>query len=128
MDEEVREIQRRRRLVVNHFVIHGHATAAAGSAAALAQVPGGDEAALTVITTSMTGSLCANYKVLSAALVVAYMGIISGGLLGKMAASYLYRWIPVAGNLINAGVTFALHEGQGWLIAALLEKEIHTCF
>jgi uncharacterized protein (DUF697 family) len=107
MDTEEREVRRRRRLVVNHLVIHGHATAAAGSAAVLAQVPGGDEAALTAITVSMVGSLSANYKILSAGLVLAYMGILSGGLVGKMAASYLYRWIPAAGNAINAGVTFA---------------------
>ena len=126
MDAEEREVRRRRRLVVNHLVIHGHATAAAISAAILAQVPGGDEAALTAITVSMVGSLSANYKVLSASLVLAYMVVISGGLLGKMGASYLYRWIPFAGNAINAAVTFALHEGQGWLIVALLEKNIHT--
>lgn len=126
MDAEEREVDRRRRLVINHLIIHGHATAAAASAALLAQVPGGDEAALTAITVSMTGSLSANYKVLSAATVFAYIGIISGGLIGKIAASYLYRWVPFAGNAINAGVTFALHEGQGWLIVALLEKNIYT--
>jgi uncharacterized protein (DUF697 family) len=116
----------RRRMIVNHLIIHGNSVTAAGSAAGLAQVPGGDEAALTAITTSMVGSLCGNYKVLSAGLVLTYLAIISGGLLGKVGVSYLYRFVPFLGNAINAGVTLTLNEAQGWLIVVLLERGIYS--
>lgn len=121
---EATQYHRRRRMVINHLIIHGHASGAAASAGLLAQVPGGDEAALTAITSSMIGSLCANYRVLTAGVLISYLGILSGSLLGKMGASYLYRWVPGLGNLVNAGVTFSVHQLQGWLVVALLERGI----
>ena len=132
LEEKKKEVQiryekeRDERMVMNRFIIHGSALGAGGSAGLLAIVPGADEAALTAITALMTGALCANYNKLSRSLVFTYMTLLSGALLGKMAASYLYRWIPFVGSIINAGVTFMLHEGQGWLIVSFLEKGLYS--
>jgi len=120
------EEQKRERMVINQLIIHGSAFGAAGATGALAQVPVGNEAALTAITTLMIGMLCANYNKFSRQLILTYLGIISGALLGKSAASYAWRFFPGLGNIIEGVVTFALHEGQGWLIVALLEKGLYS--
>ena len=114
------------RLILNHFIIHGAAATAGTSALVLAQVPGGDELALTAVTTAMATALCKNYNKLSRQLVLTYLSLISGSLLGKMGASYLYRWMPFLGNVINCAVTVSLHEAQGWLIVSFLEKGLYT--
>jgi len=110
------------RMKKNHIIIHTSATAAAASAAALAQVPGGDEAALTAITLGMAGALCNNYGSMETSIISACGAQAVGAAAGKMASSYLYKWIPGAGNAINAAVTFALHEATGWSLVAMLEK------
>jgi len=120
------EQQKKERMVINHWIIHGSAFSAAGATGALAQVPGGNEAALTAITSIMIGMLCANYNKLTRQLVLTHLGIISGALIGKSAASYVWRYFPGVGNIIEGVVTFALHEGQGWLIVAFLEKGLYT--
>ncbi len=114
------------RLMLNHFIIHGAAATAGTSAFVLAQMPGGDELALTAVTTAMTTALCKNYNKLSRQLILTYLSVISGSLLGKMGASYLYRWMPFLGNIINCAVTVSLHEAQGWLIVSFLEKGLYT--
>ncbi|MCZ8098408.1 MAG: 50S ribosome-binding GTPase [Burkholderiales bacterium] len=126
--EELRRYdqEKQERMVMNHWIIHGSASGAAATGAALSQVPGGNEAALTAITTLMIGMLCANYNKLSRSLIWSYLGIISGTLIGKTAASYAWRFFPGVGNIIEGVVTFALHEGQGWFIAALLENGIYS--
>lgn len=118
--------EKKNRLLLNHFIIHGAATGAGSSALVLAQVPGGDELALTAVTVTMTTALCKNYNKLSRQVVLTYLNIISGALLGKMGASYLYRWVPFLGNIINCVVTVSLHEVQGWLIVSFLEKGLYT--
>lgn len=123
-EKKLLDIETKERLIRNHYIIHGSAVIASGSAFALSQVPGGDEAALTAITSLMIGSLCANYGKLTSAMIGVYLGIVSGSLVGKMVAAYLYKWIPWAGNAINAGVTFSLHETQGWVIVSYLENGI----
>lgn len=117
---------KKERMVINHWTIHGCASSAAGVGGALAQVPVGNEAALTAITTFMIGMLCANYNKLTRVIVLNYLGIISGALIGKTAASYAWRFFPGVGNVIEGVVTFALHETQGWLIVAFLENGIYS--
>jgi hypothetical protein len=59
-------------------------------------------------------------------LVLTYLGILSGVLLGKTAASYAWRFSPGVGNIVEGVATFALNQGQGWLIVLLLEKGLYT--
>lgn len=132
MDEKLAEQaikishERKNRLLLNHFIIHGAATGAGTGALLLAQVPGGDELVLTGITVTMTAALCKNYNKFSRQLVLTYLNVISGTLIGTMAASYLYRWVPFLGNIINCAVTASLHEIQGWLVVSFLEKGLYT--
>lgn len=118
--------EQKSRLLLNHFIIHSAATGAGGSALVFAQVPGGDELILTAVTVTMTVALCKNYGKQSKEVVLTYLNVISGELLGKMGASYLYRFIPFLGNIINCIVTVTLHEVQGWLIVSFLEKGLYT--
>jgi hypothetical protein len=113
-------------MAINHFIIHGSATVAAGCARVFTQMPGVEEGSLTVITVGMTAALCANYNQLSKAQVFTYLTVMSGYILRTMAVSYLYRWIPFLGNIFNSAVTFSLHETQGWIIVSFLEKGLYS--
>lgn len=110
------------RMKSNKIIIHGCALTAATTAAALAQTPGGDEAALTALTLGMTAKLCSNYKDASISIFAPLAAQILGKLLGETAAKYAIKWIPGVGNAANAAITFSLHETTGWALVAALEK------
>lgn len=114
--------EHKKRMKRNKAIIHGSAVTAAGAAAALAQVPAGDEAVLTTITLGMTGALCANYENASLAAFAPIASQIFGKVAGEAALKYALKWIPVAGNAANAAITFSLHETTGWALVAALEK------
>lgn len=92
----------------------------------MAQVYGGQEVALTGITTLMAGTLCVNYQAFDKSLVATFLSVLSGSIIGKTIASYAWRWLPGWGNAIEGAVTFGLHETQGWIIVSCLENGLHS--
>ena len=120
------EKNRRKRLVKAHFIVHGAASGAAAWAFANAQIPGSDEAGLTIITSTMAGSLAFLYGINEAKLVLAMASVALGSALGERTAAQLHKYIPLLGNYTNATSTFALHEGTGWLLVAALERYLVT--
>lgn len=97
------------------FIIHGFAVAHAAAAALLAQTLVGDEAVLTALTIAMIMSVAringANW---SMGETLAFLGVFIGTYVGTRGATFLVKWIPFAGNWINATVTFGTTEVLGW--------------
>lgn len=116
------ESENKKRMRKNKWIIHGVATTAAGTAAALAQTPVGDEAALTGLTTGMAAALCLNYDNASLGAFAPIASQILGKLVGEAALKYVIKWVPGVGNVANAAITFSLHETTGWALVAALEK------
>lgn len=111
------------RMKNNKLIIHGCATVAACSAAALAQTPAGDEAVLTALTTGMVARLCLNYEDASLAIFTPIAAQVFGKVIGEATAKIILSWIPYVGNAANAAITFALHETTGWAMVAALEQQ-----
>ena len=88
----------KKRMRRNHLIIHGCAISAAGAAYALAQTPGGDEAALTTLTTGLAAGLCVNYNNAPVSVFAPMAAQILGKLLGETTLKYIIKWIPGAGN------------------------------
>ncbi len=109
------------RMIKNHFIIHSAACSAAASAFALAQVPGGDEAALTAITLGMATAICKNYSDVNSWAPSAVLSVVAGKMVGERLAAQIYKYIPGLGNIANALSTSICHESTGWMIVAMLE-------
>lgn len=108
-----------------HGIIHGAATAAAGSAAALAQAPGADNLPLALIVGSMAVALGKTFdKTIAETVSTAEDSIISVGIkilvlyAGYIAArtttSYVIGWIPLIGNIASAATIVGIVELIGW--------------
>lgn len=115
-----------------HWIIHSAATAAAGSAAALAQAPGTDNAVFVGIIAAMGASLAVVFDIdienssTSHALdlvVMTIMGQVGGAMLSRTVSQWLVGWIPFAGNAINSASMAAMVELVGWKIAEAYDKD-----
>lgn len=101
-----------------HAIIHTATAAGAAAAAGMAQLPGADVPLLIGIEITMTVSLGGVFGInldesAAKAIVLASLGSYAG----RGIAQALVGWIPVAGNVINAGTAAALIEALGWAIA-----------
>lgn len=101
-----------------HLIIHAASTAAAGVGAGLAQIPLSDNAIITPIQLTMTVGLGQVFGIeLSQAAAKAAVGSAGASMVGKAAVNLLVGWIPVVGNIINAGTAASVTEALGWVIA-----------
>ena len=50
------------------------------------------------------------------------LGIFAGKYIGIRGATFLVKWIPFLGNVVNAAVTFATTELLGWATYAFVSK------
>ena len=103
------------------FIIHTAATLAAGSAAAMAQAPGADNAALVAIVGGMVWELAEVFdikiseaKAEIGAIVLKYF---AGTIAARIASEWILGWIPFLGNSVNAATMIALVEYIGWTTA-----------
>ena len=115
-----------------HWIIHSAATAAAGSAAALAQAPGTDNAVFVGIMGAMAASLAVVFDIdienssTSHAwdiVVMTIMAQVGGAMLSRTVSQWLVGWIPVAGNAINSASMAAMVEFVGWKIAEAYDND-----
>lgn len=99
-------------------VIHTASAAAAGAGAGLAQFIGSDNLVITPIQLAMVVKLGSVFgRSITESTAKAAIASASAALVGRTASQVLAGWIPIAGNIINAGTAAGLTEAVGWLIA-----------
>ena len=110
-----------------HLIIHGAATAAAGSSIIMAQAPGADNIALAVAIGGMAIGL-ANVFDLSfgettgEAIGVSIIGYFSTIIAARVASQWVLGWIPFVGNGVNAATMAAMIEWIGWECADAMDQ------
>ena len=101
-----------------HAIIHTASASAAAVGAGLAQLPGSDNAVITPIQLVMTISLGRVFGLeLTESAAGAAVASAAAATVGRTASPVLVGWIPVAGNIINAGTAATITEAIGWLLA-----------
>lgn len=101
-----------------HAIIHTASAAAAAVGAGLAQIPCSDNTVITPIQLVMTISLGRAFGIeLTDSAARAALASVTAATVGRTASQLLFGWIPVAGNIINAGTAASITEAIGWLLA-----------
>jgi len=106
-----------------HAIIHTAATASAGVAAGLAQIPMSDSALIVPIQITMIVSLgiVFNVHLTEAAAKGIALGMV-GTYVGRAVSQVLLGWIPVFGNALNATTAAGLTEAMGWAVANRFDR------
>lgn len=101
-----------------HGIIHAASIAAGGVSAATAQIPLADSAIIVPTQMSMIIALgqVFGYK-LSEGITESLIVPLVVQELGKGAAKSLVGVIPIAGNVVKAGISVTFTEALGWLVA-----------
>lgn len=101
-----------------HTIIHAASASAGAVGFGLAQVPLSDSAVIVPIQVTMTIALGQVFGMeFTKRTAAATAASASGTLLGRAASQLVAGWIPVAGNVINAGTAVSLTEALGWMLA-----------
>ena len=101
-----------------HTIIHSASASAGAVGAGLAQFPGSDNAIITPIQLVMTISLGRVFGLeLTDCAARAALASVAAATVGRTASQLLIGWIPIAGNIINAGTAASITEAIGWLLA-----------
>lgn len=110
-----------------NLIIHGAATATAGSAMIMSQAPGADNIALAVAIGGMVIGL-ANVFDLSfgdasvETIGVGILGYFSTMIATRIASQWILGWVPFLGNTVNAATMFGMVEWIGWECADAMDK------
>ncbi len=98
-----------------HKIIHTAATAAAGIASGMAQVPGSDNAVITPIQIAMIQSLAKVHgRDINESAALTILASVSAGTVGRAISQFLVGWVPGLGNVVNASTAFTITEAIGW--------------
>ena len=109
-----------------HAIIHSASASAAAVGAGLAQIPCSDNAVITPIQLVMTISLGRVFGLeLTESAAGAAVASVAAATVGRTVSQILIGWIPIAGNLVNAGTAATVTEAIGWLLAE--EFASQTC-
>lgn len=101
-----------------HAIIHTASAATGAVGFGLAQLPLTDNAVIVPIQVTMTISLGQVFGLeFTRRAAAATVASAVGTLLGRAASQIGAGWIPVAGNIINAGTAVSLTEALGWMLA-----------
>ena len=101
-----------------HAIIHAASASAGAVGAGLAQIPCSDNAVIVPIQAAMTIGLGRVFGIeLSDCAARAAVASAASTLVGRCLAQVLVGWIPVVGNIINAGTAASLTEAMGWMLA-----------
>lgn len=101
-----------------NVIIHGASVAAGAAGAGLAQLPGSDNAVIVPIQVGMIIALGAVFEIeLTQSAALATLGTATATLVGRGVSQWLVGWIPVVGNIVNAGTAAGVTETIGWAIA-----------
>ena len=95
------------------------AAAAAGVGAGLAQIPGSDSAIIVTLQIAMIQKIGRTFKLkVSESSAETIIGTSLATMAGRGLSQFLAGWIPIAGNIINAGTAALITELLGWMIAS----------
>ena len=98
--------------------IHTTAAAAAGVGAGLAQIPGSDSAILVTLQIAMIRKIGKTFEIkVTESSAETIIGTSLATMAGRGLSQFLAGWIPIAGNIINAGTAALITELLGWMIA-----------
>ena len=101
-----------------HAIIHSASVSAGAVGAGLAQIPCSDNAVITPIQLVMTVSLGRVFGIeLTDSAASATLASVAAATVGRTASQFLLGWIPIAGNILNAGTAATITETIGWLLA-----------
>lgn len=107
-----------------HTIIHAASASAAGVGGGLAQIPGSDCVPITAIQTVMTVSLGKVFGLeLTDSMARAAIATVATTIIGRALTQFLVGWIPIAGNIINAGTAASITEALGWALAEDFARE-----
>lgn len=101
-----------------HAIIHTASAATGAVGFGLAQLPLTDNAVIVPIQVTMTIALGQVFGLeFTKRAAAATAASAAGTLLGRAASQIGAGWIPVAGNILNAGTAVSLTEAIGWMLA-----------
>lgn len=101
-----------------HTIIHTASAATGAVGFGLAQLPLTDNAVIVPIQVTMTIALGQVFGLeFTKRAATATAASATGTLLGRAASQIGAGWIPVAGNILNAGTAASLTEALGWMLA-----------
>lgn len=105
------------------MMIHGFAAAHAVTATLLAQTLVGDEAVLTALTIAMIVAVAKlNGADWDTDIGLTFSGCFMGGYIGMRGVTFLIKWVPGIGNVMNAAATFTTTEVLGWVTYLFVKK------
>ena len=107
-----------------HSIIHTASAAAGAVGFGLAQLPFADNAVIVAIQVTMTIALGQVFGLdFTRRAAAATAASATGTLLGRTASQLGAGWIPVAGNVLNAGTAASVTEALGWILAEDFAKK-----
>lgn len=107
-----------------HAIIHTASAATGAVGFGLAQIPLTDNAVIVPVQVTMTIALGRVFgHEFSRSAAAAAAASAAGTLLGRTASQVAVGWIPVAGNIINAGTAASITEALGWMLAEEFAKK-----
>jgi uncharacterized protein (DUF697 family) len=107
-----------------YSLIHGAAGSAALIGSGLAQLPMSDAVVITPIQIGMIISLGAVFGIeITESAAKGLFASLSASCIGRAASQVLFGWVPVLGNIVNAGTAAALTEAVGWLAVEHFQAE-----
>ena len=105
-------------------IIHTASAAAGAVGFGLAQLPLADNAVIVPIQVTMTIALGQVFGLdFTRRAAAATAASATGTLLGRTASQLGAGWIPVAGNVLNAGTAASVTEALGWILAEDFAKK-----
>lgn len=118
-EDKAKELMTTEEAIQCHGIIHAASAASGGVSAATAQIPFADSALIVPAQMTMIIALgqVFGYK-LSDGIAESVIAPLVVQELGKGAAKTLVGMIPIAGNIVKAGVSITFTEALGWLMAA----------
>ncbi|MDR2465403.1 MAG: hypothetical protein LBD38_03905 [Streptococcaceae bacterium] len=100
------------------LIIHAASLGAGSVGAGLAQLPGSDAAIIVPIQVAMVVSLSKLFdRPLKEGVAKSLVMQTTATMVGRGVSEFLVGWIPIAGNVINAGTASIITETLGWIIA-----------
>ena len=104
--------------ILCHTIIHTSSTAAGAVGFGLAQLPLADNAVIVPIQVTMTIALGQVFGLeFTRRAAAAKAASAAGSLVGRAASQIGAGWIPLSGNVINAGTAATVTEALGWMLA-----------
>ncbi len=107
-----------------HAIIPTASASAGAVGGGLAQIPGSDSVPLCAIQSTMIAALGRVFGLeLTDTMARAALLATPTAIGGRLLSQFLLGWIPVAGNIINAGTAASITEALGWALAEDFARE-----